>query len=75
MKLTFSTALHSQMDGKTERVNGVLKQYLRNLVGADQGNWVDDMGSVEFNYNVGMHLATKEFPLVIAYGVHSNLLT
>src|SRR6202022_3745377 len=43
-KLWFSTALHSQMDGKTQRVNGVLKQYLRNLVGADQGDWADYVG-------------------------------
>ena len=32
LKLRLSTTLHSQMDGKKEHVNGVLKQYLKNLV-------------------------------------------
>lgn len=75
MKLRFSTALHSQMDGKTERVNGVLKQYLRNLVGADQGDWADYVGRAEFSYNVATHLATKGSSFMVAFGVRSNLLT
>ena len=75
MKLRFSTTFHSQTDGKTERVNEVLKQYLRNLVSADQGDWADYVGQAEFSYNVAMHSATKELPFVVAYGVHSNLLT
>ena len=69
MKLRFSTALHSQMDGKTERVNGVLKQYLRNLVGADQGDWADYVGRAEFSCNVATHLATKGSSFMVAYGV------
>ena len=44
MKLSFSTALHSQMDGKIKHVNDVLKQYLRNLVGVDQGDWANYVG-------------------------------
>ena len=74
-KLKFSTAFHSQMVGKTERVNGVLKQYLRNLVGADQRDWADYVGRAEFSYNVAMHLATKGSSLMLAFGVGSNLLT
>jgi hypothetical protein len=42
-----------------ERVNGVLNQYLRNLVGADQQNWADYVGQKEFSRNVVMHLTTK----------------
>ena len=61
MKLKFGTAFHSQTDGKIERVNGVLKQNLRTLVGADQGDWVDHMGPRKLSYNVAVHAATKEF--------------
>ena len=69
MKLRFSTALRSQMDGKTERVNGILKQYLRNLVGVDQGDWADYVGRAEFSCNVAMHLATKGLSFMVAHGV------
>ena len=75
MKLRFSTAFHSQTDGKTERVNGVLEQYLRHLVGAKQGDWAEYVSRAEFSYNVAMHSATKELPFVVTYGVRSNLLT
>ena len=64
-------AFHSQMVGKMEHVNGVLNQYLRNLVGVDQGDWADYVGRAEFNYNVAMHLATKELSFVVAYDVHA----
>ena len=75
MKLRFSKALHSQMNGNTERVNGVLKQYLRNLVEADQGDWADYVGRAECNYNVATHSATKGWSFMAAFGMRSNLLT
>lgn len=48
-KLTFSTAFHPQTDGQTERVNGVLNQYLRNFVSADQRDWANYVGLAEFS--------------------------
>ena len=62
------------MDGKTKRVNGILKQYLRNLMSVDQRDWADYVGRAEVSYNVAEHLATKEFSFVVAYGVRSTLL-
>ena len=58
-----------------ERVNGVLKQYLRNLVRADQGDWADYVGWAEFSYNAATHSTTKELPFVVTYVVRSNLPT
>ena len=68
-KLSFSTAFHPQTDGQTERVNGVLNQYLRNFVSADQRDWVDYVGLAEFSYNAATHSATKQSPFMVAYGV------
>ena len=68
-KLTFSTAFHPQTDGQTERVNGVLNQYLRNFVSADQRDWVDYVGLAEFSHNAATHSATKQSPFKVAYGV------
>ena len=67
MKLRFSMAFNSQTDGKTTRVNGFLKQYLRNFVGVDEKNWAHYMGQVEFIDNVAMISATKELSFVVAY--------
>jgi len=50
-------------------VNGVSNQYLRNLAGADQRDWVDCVDPTEFNCNVTMHLATKGSSFEVAYGV------
>ena len=66
-KLTFSTTFHLQIDGQTERVNGVLNQYLRNFVSAYQRDWVDNVGLAEFSYNAATHLATKQLPFKVAY--------
>ena len=69
MKPRFSMAFYSQMDGKTKCVNGILKQYLRNLVSADQGDWADYVGRPEFSCNVATHLATKGWSFVVVYRV------
>jgi hypothetical protein len=58
-----------------ECVNGVLNQYLTNLVGVDQRDWADYVGRAEFRSNVAMHLATKGSSFAMACGVRSNLLT
>ena len=63
------------MVGKTECVNGVLNQYLRNLVGVNQQNWAEYVGRTEFNCNVAIHLATYGSSFMMAYGVRSDLLT
>jgi transposase InsO family protein len=74
-KLTFSTAFHPQTDGQTERVNGVLNQYLRNYVSADQSDWADYLCLGEFSYNKAKYAATGESPFQVAYGVEPLMPT
>jgi len=51
IKLSFSTSNHPQTDGQTERVNGILKQYLLCFINERQNNWVDLLLFAEFVYN------------------------
>jgi len=37
-KLKFNTTFHLQTDGQTEKVNGILNQYLRNYVSVNHRN-------------------------------------
>lgn len=39
-ELHFSTSLHPQTGGQTERVNALLEEYLRHFVSANQKDWV-----------------------------------
>ena len=51
-ELKFSTTNHPQTDGQTERVNGLLEEYLRHFVTASQKNWVDLLDAAQFCYNL-----------------------
>ena len=62
-------ALHSQIDGKTEHVNGISKQYLMNLVGVEQRDWAEYVDQAKSSCNVATHLATKGLSFMMAYGV------
>jgi hypothetical protein len=46
-----STAFHPRTDGKSERTNQGLEQYLRFYVDAKQGNWVQLLPIAEFAHN------------------------
>ncbi len=67
-KLSFSTTFQPQFDGQTERVNGVLNQYFKNYVDANQKYWGKHLGLVKFYYNSTMHLVTKMSPFELALG-------
>lgn len=48
-KLFLSTARHPESDGQTERINGLLEDYLRHFVAADQSNWPDLLDAAQFS--------------------------
>src|ERR1700753_1153854 len=55
IKSNLSTAYHPQTDGQTERVNGILEQYLRIFSSYRQDDWAKLLPSAEFTYNNAEH--------------------
>jgi hypothetical protein len=61
-KLKISTSFQPQTDGQTERVNLVIRKFLRNYVAVDQQDWVDHLELAEFCYNNSEHSTTGSTP-------------
>jgi len=70
IKQNLSTAFHPRTDGQTERMNGVLEQYLRNFLNYQQDNWSDLLPLAEFSYNNTVHATTNQTPFYANYGYH-----
>uniref|UniRef100_A0A8C5Q2S0 Uncharacterized protein n=1 Tax=Leptobrachium leishanense TaxID=445787 RepID=A0A8C5Q2S0_9ANUR len=69
-----STAFHPQTNGQTERVNGILEQYLRCYITHLQDNWRQYIPIAEFVYNNQKQSATKYSPFFINDGRHPVML-
>ena len=67
-ELKFSTANHPQTDGQTERINHLLKEYLRHYVTESQWNWVILLGTAQFCYNLHKLSTTEMSPFEIVLG-------
>ena len=63
-----STAYHPQTDGQTERVNGVLEDTLRHVVGPFQQDWDELLAQVEFALNNSWHHSIRNTPFMLNYG-------
>ena len=61
------------MDGQTERLNSVLKQYLRTYRDYQQTDWASLLPMVEFRYNNSKHSATTLSPFLANYGFHPSM--
>ena len=58
-RLRFFTAYHSRTDGQTERINQILKQYLRHYVNYHQNNWVELLSIIQIAMNSKISNTTK----------------
>src|SRR5690606_24229284 len=67
IKQNMSTSFHPQTDGQTERVNGILEQYLRGYCNYQQDNWNDLLTTAEFAYNNTVSSTTKVSPFFANY--------
>ena len=70
IKQNLSTAFHPQSDGQTERINGILEQYLRMYSDYLQTNWSQLLSLAEFAYNNTISTTTKMTPFFANYGYH-----
>uniref|UniRef100_A0A8C5PFE5 Gypsy retrotransposon integrase-like protein 1 n=1 Tax=Leptobrachium leishanense TaxID=445787 RepID=A0A8C5PFE5_9ANUR len=69
-----STAFHPQTNGQTERVNGVLEQYLRCFITHLQNDWIQYLPIAEFTYNNQKHSSTGMSPFFVNHGRHPIML-
>jgi len=67
-ELKMNTSFRPQTNGQTERVNLVIKQFLRNYVVADQQNRADHLELIEFCYNNSEHFVIGSTPFQMAMG-------
>ncbi|KAJ1038012.1 hypothetical protein NDA10_005682 [Ustilago hordei] len=68
VKHSLSMAYHPQTDGQTERVNQVVKQYLRMYCNYEQNDWADLLDTAAFVYNNTVHNSIGVSPFFACYG-------
>ncbi|KAE8655220.1 Detected protein of unknown function [Hibiscus syriacus] len=66
--LNFSTVIHPQIDGQTERVNSLLEIYLRHYVSSNQRDWPKLLDVAQFSYNLQWSDVTNQNPFEIVIG-------
>ncbi|MBW0476145.1 hypothetical protein O181_015860 [Austropuccinia psidii MF-1] len=67
-----STAFHPGTDGKTERVNQILEQYIWIYFSYHQDDWHTRLPLAEFSYNNAEHSSKKKSPFFTIYGINPS---
>ena len=67
IKPTMTTAYHPQTDGKTERMNAEIEQYLRAFCAYRQDDWASWLPIAEFALNARVSSATGRSPFELLY--------
>ncbi|SLM41525.1 Ribonuclease H-like domain [Lasallia pustulata] len=73
IKVQQSTAFHTETDGQTEKINGVIEQYLRAFVSYQQDDWPSWLPVAEFVGNNTVSEATKVTPFFANKGYHPRM--
>ena len=63
-----TTAFHPQGNGKVERKNQEVEQYLRLFCNKRQDDWVDHLPAAEFALNSRVHAGNQYSPFELSYG-------
>ncbi|ETE57916.1 infB, partial [Ophiophagus hannah] len=70
VKIYLSSAHHPETNGRTEKVNGILEQYLCCFVKQQQDNWSDYLAVAEFAFNNSQHTSMETTPFLANVGYH-----
>jgi hypothetical protein len=68
IKTGFTTAYHPQGNGKVERKNQEVEQYLRLFCNKRQDDWASHLLAAEFTLNSHLHSGASQTPFKIVYG-------
>jgi hypothetical protein len=68
-----SSAYHSKTNGQTEKINAILKQYLKIYINFRQNNWIDWFPLAKFALNNAVSEITGFFPFFANYEFNSKL--
>lgn len=66
--LNMSSSHHPQSDGQTERFNGLLEEYLRHFVSANQKDWVRLLDVAQLCFNAQKSSASNTSPFELVTG-------
>ena len=67
-KLNISTAIHPQIDGLNERVNGTMQMLLRCYIDDSGFDWVSHLPMVELYYNCSINEYSSHSPFEVSFG-------
>ncbi|ETE58569.1 Retrotransposon-derived protein PEG10, partial [Ophiophagus hannah] len=70
IQICLSSSHHPEIDGRTEKVIGILEQYLCCFVNQQQDNWADYLAVVEFAFNNSQHTSTQTTPFLANVGYY-----
>src|SRR3979490_1771567 len=73
INLATSTPYHPTTDGKTERVNQELEQFLRLFVNQRQGDWDERLPLGEFQATTYITSSTQQTPFMVDSGRHPRM--
>ena len=58
----YTTAYHPQANGKCERINPAITEYLRSYVDWRRDDWSEGLAEINFSYNTSLHQGIKTTP-------------
>ena len=62
-----TSPIHPQPNGKVERVNATLRNYIRSYVDWSGQNWSDCLAELNFSYNTSIHRGLKLSPFEVVF--------